>query len=315
MSDHPATHTAAIIAASLAISFAGTAAGVDETYDFESLAVNQFINGQDSWFDQPGQGMAYVGLDESPANGTKVVRVLPTVAFDEPAFLTRINNGGFSFQPFSGNETNAVIQFDVIGEHLGLFALGHDVNGDGMLKAIDGEIGPLFGVHDRLFRVQQANQGMTFETAFGPGNAGHEWYRLQLHLDFTANNDIGAGKLFYKNLSDGDPEYIPVDGLQNVNLGLDSMHPDADPAVWDAMWLHLLNNGSKYTAADNLIPHVGIQVPGDANGDGIVNIDDIFAVLAGWGLCPDPPGACPADVDANGQVNIDDIFAVLANWS
>ncbi|UCD76006.1 MAG: hypothetical protein JSV91_03605 [Phycisphaerales bacterium] len=53
----------------------------------------------------------------------------------------------------------------------------------------------------------------------------------------------------------------------------------------------------------------------DVNADGVVDIDDVFAVLGDWGPCPDPPAACPADVDESGVVDIDDLFEVLANWS
>ena len=52
----------------------------------------------------------------------------------------------------------------------------------------------------------------------------------------------------------------------------------------------------------------------DVNGDGVVDIDDVFAVLGEWGPCPDPPAACPADIDESGAVDIDDLFEVLANW-
>ena len=52
-------------------------------------------------------------------------------------------------------------------------------------------------------------------------------------------------------------------------------------------------------------------VYGDVNNDGVVDIDDIFDVLAAWGPCP----GCPEDVNGDGTVDIDDIFDVLANWS
>ena len=52
-------------------------------------------------------------------------------------------------------------------------------------------------------------------------------------------------------------------------------------------------------------------VYGDVNDDGVVDIDDIFAVLAAWGACP----GCPEDVNEDDVVNIDDIFEVLANWT
>ena len=49
---------------------------------------------------------------------------------------------------------------------------------------------------------------------------------------------------------------------------------------------------------------------GDVNCDGVVDIDDVFEVLANWGECED----CPADVNGDGVVDIDDLFEVLANW-
>jgi hypothetical protein len=48
----------------------------------------------------------------------------------------------------------------------------------------------------------------------------------------------------------------------------------------------------------------------DLNGDGVVDIDDLFAVLAAWGPCD----GCPEDINNDGVVNIDDVFEVLTNW-
>ncbi len=57
------------------------------------------------------------------------------------------------------------------------------------------------------------------------------------------------------------------------------------------------------------------SIPGDITGDGIVNIDDIFAVLGLWGDCPDPcPPYCEGDVNEDCTVNIDDIFFILGHW-
>ncbi|UCD75694.1 MAG: beta-propeller fold lactonase family protein [Phycisphaerales bacterium] len=49
---------------------------------------------------------------------------------------------------------------------------------------------------------------------------------------------------------------------------------------------------------------------GDVNCDGVVDIDDVFEVLANWGACED----CPADVNGDGVVDIDDLFEVLYYW-
>jgi hypothetical protein len=58
--------------------------------------------------------------------------------------------------------------------------------------------------------------------------------------------------------------------------------------------------------------------PGDIDGNGFVNIDDLFSVISAWGPCPAPTGICPADVApspcGNGFVNIDDLFVVISHW-
>lgn len=48
----------------------------------------------------------------------------------------------------------------------------------------------------------------------------------------------------------------------------------------------------------------------DLDGDGAVGLDDLLAVLAGWGDC----AGCPGDVNADGLVGLDDLLAVLAAW-
>jgi hypothetical protein len=231
-----------------------------DVYTFESLAVNSAINGQDHWKDQPGQGDAIVSLDAT-GNGTKIVRHFKTVIFDQSAFITRTNDAGFNFVSFSGSETNAVIQFEVNGEHAAMFALGHDRNSDGLLLSTDGELGPSFGVYGRNFRIQQAGLGTATETAFGSGNSGNDWYRLQLRLDFTADGGEGTGSLYYMNLTDGDTVFQAVAGLTDLPLGLGGLHPDARPARWSAMWLHLLSKGDSVPCVDNLVPNLyGMEI-------------------------------------------------------
>jgi len=55
-------------------------------------------------------------------------------------------------------------------------------------------------------------------------------------------------------------------------------------------------------------------VPGDVNGDGSVNAQDIAVVLSSWGPCP-PKGARAADVDGDGDVDAADVAAVLSGWT
>ncbi|MCH2132134.1 MAG: M12 family metallo-peptidase [Phycisphaerales bacterium] len=52
-----------------------------------------------------------------------------------------------------------------------------------------------------------------------------------------------------------------------------------------------------------------IACPGDANGDLVINVDDMLAIIAAWG-CTD----CPEDVDGSGQVDVNDILMALSAW-
>ena len=50
--------------------------------------------------------------------------------------------------------------------------------------------------------------------------------------------------------------------------------------------------------------------PGDVNGDGFVNSNDIISLLAMWGWC----GNCPQDLDGDGSVGANDLVILLASW-
>ncbi|HBS29006.1 MAG TPA: hypothetical protein DEB06_06050 [Phycisphaerales bacterium] len=53
--------------------------------------------------------------------------------------------------------------------------------------------------------------------------------------------------------------------------------------------------------------------PGDADGNGVVDFDDITSVLSNW-LVDYTPGTGPGDADASGIVDFDDITSILSNW-
>jgi len=50
--------------------------------------------------------------------------------------------------------------------------------------------------------------------------------------------------------------------------------------------------------------------PGDINGDGFVNINDLLVLLGSWGPCE----GCPADLNGDGVVNIHDFLVLLNLW-
>ncbi len=56
-------------------------------------------------------------------------------------------------------------------------------------------------------------------------------------------------------------------------------------------------------------------VPGDIDGNGLVDVSDLLSLLAGWGDCPDPPADCPADLDGDDAVGVIDLLILLADWT
>ena len=50
--------------------------------------------------------------------------------------------------------------------------------------------------------------------------------------------------------------------------------------------------------------------PGDSDGNDVINVTDLLALLADWGGCT----GCPSDTNCDGQVNVTDLLALLAAW-
>lgn len=53
----------------------------------------------------------------------------------------------------------------------------------------------------------------------------------------------------------------------------------------------------------------------DVGGDGVVNVQDLIAVVSSWGACASPcPPRCSADVNNDCTVNVADLIAVVGAW-
>jgi hypothetical protein len=49
---------------------------------------------------------------------------------------------------------------------------------------------------------------------------------------------------------------------------------------------------------------------GDVDGDGVVNVSDILAIIGEWGSCQ----GCDSDLNDDGLVNVSDVLLVLDGW-
>jgi hypothetical protein len=88
--------------------------------------------------------------------------------------------------------------------------------------------------------------------------------------------------------------------------------------AWSDARNSIINPGERDIYAQNVNLDGSLGIPGDADGSGGVDADDIVAVILGWGACPPPPTFCDGDVDpaprGNGSVDADDLVAVILKW-
>jgi hypothetical protein len=119
------------------------------------------------------------------------------------------------------------------------------------------------------------------------------------------------------------PDGLDIDGDRNVAepLPCDLDHSPRrinDPTVLDTgnpgwMGAAIVDIGAyEFNDIEPLI--------GDATSDGVVDVDDLIAVILGWGPCDDPK-TCPADVappppvGGDGVINTNDLILVIEHWS
>ena len=73
-----------------------------------------------------------------------------------------------------------------------------------------------------------------------------------------------------------------------------------------------LNIGNRMFSVGWLFPEQDENLPGDVDGNGLVDVTDLIIIISNWGSCK---GVCPADVNGDGVVDVIDILLVITNWS
>jgi hypothetical protein len=217
------------------------------TYDFEALNAGYGIPlaGQDNWVWTAYESGAWVMVDTG-VDGTQVA------SYGYNSRMSRTNDSSWKFPQYSGDETDAVAQFDM------LYGV-RPVHGLGGAVFIPGGNGPWFGMAgvgsgDTLLYIREAGGGPEHGVdPTGMVDRG-DWVRLKMNMDFTGG---GTGSLSYQNLTKGETSFTPVPGLQSVPLGLAHDGSSRDPAAWNSMDFILYGHGFDYNevAVDNLVPN------------------------------------------------------------
>jgi hypothetical protein len=297
-------------------------------YDFNNLAGDDAhpytpLDGQDGWTAEsfntsvPCGVTATLGYDGTPS--LRFQQVGAGVGCD----ASRLNDTSYAIPTFLGTEVSAFCQADFgVGYWGNEFALAYDVDGNGQVRRSEtGERGP------RIKVGSHANVGITVVSAAGNstmvplstagGTGGGDWLRLRLVMNLTANGGSGSGSVDYINLTNGETDWTPLQGMQGIDLELSPGSGDAsDPANWSAVWLHFEGATNELDNID-----VGLQTCD-------VGVAYCFGHLGSSNICPcgnendnsDPLGAgcanayfsAGARLGASGIASITNDTVVLA---
>jgi hypothetical protein len=134
------------------------------------------------------------------------------------------------------------------------------------------------------------------------------------HLEIEVSNDDGASWILVATISSAEgwvedliflKEAIapaPLTAQMRVCFSVaDSPNDSKTEAGIDAVEIFSLSCGQ--------------SVPGDVDGDGDVDLEDLAALLAAYGTCDGEPGFNPAaDLDDSGCVDLADLATLLAHY-
>ena len=182
------------------------------------------------------------------------------------------------------------------------------------------------------------NEAGTGGGAIGTYNAGVDldncilWGDLPSEIDYDGSwvptvryscVQNGSGEPWFgSHCIDADPLFADAD--LRIGRGSPCIDAAANPYVPDGAIVDLDGNGrfmddpdmEDTGAGDPPIVDMGAyefqgeSCAADVNDDDVVDIDDLFNVLAMWGPCDE----CKEDINHDGVVDIDDIFDVLSFW-
>ncbi|MHC4413642.1 MAG: hypothetical protein ACYS0G_00005, partial [Planctomycetota bacterium] len=216
--------------------------------------------------------------------------------------------------------SKAIVDFGELPD----FQEGHSDPVKGPLCAEGNNIVPPGFLPDNLCVTSHEIDHLDYVGPFGLGNpknavvAGRQGPPPIDSFDMVMSEPVVAVEFFALVLLSDDMVNIEVFDINDLSIGflLDADAPQQGGHRWG-----VLATGGDTIGRVNLRSQGGFEgimdvtlfvagCPWDLNGDSVVDITDLLALLAAWG---DNPGH-PADIDHDGVVGIHDLLALLANW-
>jgi len=141
---------------------------------------------------------------------------------------------------------------------------------------------------------------------------------------WTSNPNLNANYVIVLNnqnviVRENDSVDLNGNGLADDDAFIASVDDD-EAFLTDHPFLYFnakLRNGAGTAIGEAFLrkPLCAAGSNGDVDGNCVVNIDDLVAVITSWGTCTTgttPP--CATDFDHNGVINIDDLVLLITHW-
>jgi hypothetical protein len=195
----------------------------------------------------------------------------------------------------------------------------NDLDGDGLADlTYQGDRGQQTG-SGGLYVRHGAGDGtfatVLFYRAFGSG--GDSTFTV-LNADFDGDGDVDIAKIPNPGapgevlVNNGEGQFTSAPIAATATDAVCAFGDLADSPLPDIAYYDDSYTDPRIKLAVNITPSGAIA--GDVTGDGSVNVDDLLAVINGWGPCPKTP-PCVADLTDDGEVNVDDLLLVINNWN
>ena len=158
------------------------------------------------------------------------------------------------------------------------------------------------------------------------------WADLQAHSNAVETRTVTLEHEGYQSVSLGQPLELPLhdeffvaigfgaDPSLNIPIEADSSavggktfhtYRHADTGIWDGNGWQDFANADRVLALKALF---GEFLPGDADADGDVDIEDLSILASNWDA-PSGMSWSDGDFDADGDVDIEDLSQLAANWN
>jgi hypothetical protein len=129
------------------------------------------------------------------------------------------------------------------------------------------------------------------------------------HASIAVKSGAGSWQTIWTNSSE-----ITDSQWQTVSYDISAMADDSD-SVWVRWTMGSTDSAWQYSGWNIDDVSISASIPsgvaGDVNCDGLVDVEDVLAVISSWGPCE---GVCAEDVVPDQNINVSDILLVIANW-